>query len=979
MNLLKKTSYSLLLILFVISMIFAFNYKVESVFADTYSISIGSTNYTSLQDAIDAVPYNTETEIALSGNISVDNTISIAGDSALGNKLITFNIVADTTIKRANTTAFIMFNIDLSNVKFITSNNSKLIIDGNRYQILDAKDNAIIFKLTSSIFNMVGNISLINNTANVGAAINITPTSQVTLSGVYFSNNTADGWAAAIYNQGNLTVNNCNFENNYAGCIGGAILSQGTTKIINSIFDGNSLKGYQNYSGGRVFSSSVEQLGHIYGGVVAITSGTTTIENCEFINSNSASILDNRVRSYGGVIDLSGGTLNIISANFSNNTTDYGGAIFVQSGTLNVTDMTMNGNTARVEGGGLYVNGGTVVIENGTIGNNSSMENKAQDIYWATTNVNSKLSANVTSQNMYSIYSSVDLRVGANFALGNNSYINLEQGRIIYVKERLNTTSKILLSVNEATDETLVGEELIYFANQSAISTDIFSLSNPDYSLVLPSDYTSLAEPYLFVSIEYSVEFYQYYDSETNTYYNKIGDTQKVAFGGSATPPTLEQIGTRTGYQFGGWNTNDYENVTSSMKVYGIWGEEIVITFKVFDDNSNSYNVLTTNTIVSGTRLNTLPDIPDKTGYTVNAPYWAYDTQGNTAYSNETLSEATTLYAIYVPDILKVSFIREDGTKIEIEVDYNSAFTQEIPTISEKEGYNQVAPYWAYDEVGEQRFDPSAIIKNSFELYEIYTINEYEIKFYVNYYHNLALETGKESLETKFIGSIVINYNDVITNFPSLPYNVAYTQNSVIWDYNNAPISENLDIYGDIDINVYLVEFEASGEVIYSETVEHGKTLTQVPEIPEKIGHTQTAPIWQAESVETADNITVNTTFVAKYTKNVYTVTFILPDNTQVLRYVNHGESVNADNIISKNFGELIRFDKSLDNITENCEIYVSKVNLFMWLMIALGAIFLLILIIILIKIIKKKKLQSIARKGRGHRSRVGPYVSDDD
>ena len=906
MNLLKKTSYSLLLILFVISMIFAFNYKVESVFADTYSISIGGTNYTSLQDAIDAVPYDTETEIALSGNISVDNTISIAGDSALGNKIITFNIVADTTIKRANTTAFIMFNIDLSNVKFITSNNSKLIIDGNRYQILDAKDNAIIFKLTSSIFNMVGNISLINNTANVGAAINITPTSQVTLSGVYFSNNTADGWAAAIYNQGNLTVDNCNFENNYAGCIGGAILSQGTTKIINSIFNGNGLKGYQNYSGGRVSSPSIEQLGYIYGGVVAITSGTTTIENCEFINSNSASILDDRVRSYGGVIDLSGGTLNIISANFSNNTTDYGGAIFVQSGTLNVTDMTMNGNTARVEGGGLYVNGGTVVINGGTIGNNTSVDGKAQDIYWATSNVNSKLSANVTSQNMYSIYSSVDLRVGENFALGNNSYINLEQGKIIYVKEKLNTTNKILISVNGATDGTLVGEKLIYFASQSAISTDIFSLSNPDYSLVLPSDYASLTEPYLFVSIEYSVEFYQYYDSATDTYYNKIGGTQKVAFGGSATPPTIEQIGTRPGYQFGGWNTNDYENVKSSMKVYGIWGEEIVITFKVFDDNSNSYIILTTNTIISGTKLNTLPDISEKSGYMVNAPYWAYD------------------------------------------------------------------------EVGEQRFDPSAIIKNSFELYEIYTINEYEIKFFVNYYHNLALESGKELLETRFIGSIIVNYNDMITNFPSLPYNVAYTQNEVIWNYNNAPISENLNIYGDIDINVYVVKFEASGEVIYSETVEHGKTLTQVPEIPEKIGHTQTAPIWQAESFLT-DSITSNITFVAKYTKNVYTVTFILPDNTQVLRYAKHDESVNADNIISKSFGELIRFDKSLDNITENCEIHVSKVNLFMWLMIALGAILLLILIIILIKIIKKKKLQSIARKGRGHRSRVGPYVSDDD
>ena len=132
MKLLKKTSLALLSFLFVLSMALAFNTNLESVFADTYSISIVGTPYTSLQDAIDAAPYGTETEIQISGNISVASEITIAGDNALGIKKLILNFVADTNITRANTDKFIMLNINsLSNVTIKTSNNAKVVFDGN--------------------------------------------------------------------------------------------------------------------------------------------------------------------------------------------------------------------------------------------------------------------------------------------------------------------------------------------------------------------------------------------------------------------------------------------------------------------------------------------------------------------------------------------------------------------------------------------------------------------------------------------------------------------------------------------------------------------------------------------------------------------------------------------------------------------------------------------------------------------------------
>lgn len=976
MKLLKKTSLALLSFLFVLSMALAFNTNLESVFADTYSISIGGTPYTSLQDAIDAVPYDTETEIQISGNISVASEITIAGDNALGIKKLILNFVADTNITRANTDKFIMLNINsLSNVTIKTSNNAKVVFDGNlqseALETINSSTQCSIISISDSTFSINGDITFQNNYSYRGGAINALESSKITLDGITFQNNKVQNNGGALNFAGSTaSINNCQFLSNIGGARGGAIVSQGTLTLTNSNFDGNNLQGYTHDKNSKM-----------HGGTLTVMGGTTTITNCEFKNSYADDIKDERVMGYGGAIEVyNSGTLNIISASFDNNETDYGGAIAVTGGTLNITDMTMTNNTALKNGGGIYHNGGTVKINNGTISDNTATE-YGNDIYWVAEKTSaSYISANIASENIgQSIYVTKYLAVGENFALGNGSSICFANDIYVIVNEKLLTTNPIKLYAENTDDNDLVGENLVYFKNQAAITQDVFMLRDPTYSLVLPAGYESLSEPYLLVSAEYIVEFYQYYDAETDTYYNKIGSTQKVPFGASVTPPTTEEVGTREGFRFGGWNTTDYTYVTDHLTVYGIWGVEIEISYKIFNDSTNSWELVDSEIIVSGTKPTNFPTIPPKTGYTVHPSYWAYDTEGSTAYNNENIDDATTLYAIYVPDVLKVTFIHENGTTEEIEVEYNTAFTATIPTIASKIGYDQVTPYWAYDEAGDEPFDASRLIKSNFNLYEIYVINKYTVEFYVNYYHNLNAEGGKELLENKKISEIICNYNDIVSSFPGLPVNVAFTQNSVVWNYNNAPITENLVIYGDIDINVYLVKFEADGEIINSYNIEHGKTLTEIPEIPEKTGYTQTAPVWSLEGASTTDAVTSNRTFKAKYTQNIYTVTFILPDGNRVERNVRHGETVDGDNIIQKNFGELVRFDKSLDNITADCEIKVSKINLFMWIMIAFGCILLIILLIIVIKIIKKKKLQSIARKKHKQARRVGPFVTGDD
>lgn len=978
MKLLRKTTLTILSFLFLLSLVFAFNFNAESIYADAALIEMNGTTYTSIQDAIDSAPYDIETEIKLYGDISITNEIKIYGSSTLGVKKIILNIINNSKFSRPGNGEYSLFNINqFGNLKIITSNSSKLVVDYNKTNF-DNKDYPIINN--SGTLTLNGDITLKNSFVSVsGAAIRVSAGALTTLNNVNFENNNSNDKGGAISNNGNLIINNCNFINNSAGSWGGAICNMfGTINLSNCNFEENIITSKQTLATGNV----------CYGGAIAIYSGSITIDTCKFTNNNShmgVYVNSQLVMGHGGAIAVYGGTASILDAIFEGNNAYNGGAISVTGGRLNVTNMTMTDNIALYEAGGIYVNGGIVQISDGTIKNNVAPTGRAQDVYFVTSSASSCLfGAKITSENKYAIYSSQDFVVGKNFAISGGSYINLENDKKIIVKEQLVTSSPILIGIIGASDDELVGKPLVAFANQAAITRNVFTLSNPDYSLVLPTDYESLTEPYLFVSIEYTIEFYKYYDAETGIYSELISQ-QKIKFGENAVAPTEAEVGVREGYVFGGWSSNKYTNVKESIKIYAIWGQKIKITYKVFNDSTNRWEELPgltdeQKTIVSGSQILDLPSIPNKTGYTTHEPYWAYDQNGDTPYNNENVDEAMTLYAIYIPDILKITFIREDGSTIEIEVEYNTSFTDTIPTIATKTGYDQVAPYWAYDQGGEKAFDASKIIKTSFNLYEIYKINRYNVEFYVNFYHNLNAETGKELLECKKVHEMMVDYNTIIEMFPSLPANAAFTQNQVEWDYQNAPIVDNTKIYGGIDINVYLVKFEVDGEITNSYNVEHGKTLETVPVIPEKTGYNQVAPTWVLAGVSIEDVVTSNLTFVAKYTQNIYTVTFVLPDGSKVLRNVRHGESVNADNIISKGFGELIRFDRSLDNITEDCEIHVSKVNLFMWIMIALGGILLLVLLIIVIKIIKKKKLQSIARKKHKHtRNRVGPFVTGDD
>lgn len=153
---------------------------------------------------------------------------------------------------------------------------------------------------------------------------------------------------------GDLAITGCTFTNNSSGqSFGGAIftLSQSVISLLNvsnSVFANNSLtnnSGAGPDGGGAIMAETQ-------------TSSVDTIIGCTFSNNRAIGLAGN---TYGGAIQLNGGTLNIGSSTFVNNTAtgtgSLGGAIYADSGTVNMSFCRVVGNTALAGAGALYNHG----------------------------------------------------------------------------------------------------------------------------------------------------------------------------------------------------------------------------------------------------------------------------------------------------------------------------------------------------------------------------------------------------------------------------------------------------------------------------------------------------------------------------------------------------------------------------------------------------------------------------------------------
>ncbi|MBO4412840.1 MAG: hypothetical protein J5779_02380, partial [Clostridia bacterium] len=341
--------------------------------------------------------------------------------------------------------------------------------------------------------------------------------------------------------------------------------------------------------------------------------------------------------------------------------------------------------------------------------------------------------------------------------------------------------------------------------------------------------------------------------------------------------------------------------------------------------------------------------------------------------STKQIDDNTTIFVYLEPDILKVEFYVENELITELNVEYGNALkAEEIPAIPQKQNQDASA-YWLLRGETEE-FDFNLPITENLVLDAHYFINTYKVTFTLKYLKDFgqALEFTQSKQITKESG-----YELSAKDLPEFENKLGYNGESE-WENLNTTVNEDIEIFGVLQKDVLAVQFFVdSTQQGETQHVEYGKTIAEIsiPQIPTKEGYTQTEPYWvrdgQASAFDFNSPITENLTLVARYSQNVYNVTFVLPDKTEITKQVLHGETVSTEGVIEKSFGEIVSYSSSLENITEDQTIYVSKTNALLWSFIASFGALTIVAVIFIIKLIKKKKISSFAKSNKGKNKKL--------
>ena len=288
--------------------------------------------------------------------------------------------------------------------------NKDIVIDGKGHTI-DAKTLGRIFSIGDGFTVTLTNATLINGRAVEGGAI--CNDGSLTLSDVKLSDNAADSYGGAVFNNGHLVVGNSVFDSNdivnrgsasvdYGGaaiynwydgvltvsgsnftnniknykngdCLVGAVATIGDATVSGSCFVNNAGRwgGAITTSGALIAGDDVNTLtvsgstfkenGGLYGAGIFVWGSDFTVSDCVF-DKNTAFGKGNMTpnNNNGAAIEVTdtnkaiAGT--ITGSNFTNNKAQYGGAIDICEGNIKITDSIFVNNSADVEGGAIDIN-----------------------------------------------------------------------------------------------------------------------------------------------------------------------------------------------------------------------------------------------------------------------------------------------------------------------------------------------------------------------------------------------------------------------------------------------------------------------------------------------------------------------------------------------------------------------------------------------------------------------------------------------
>jgi uncharacterized repeat protein (TIGR02543 family) len=357
--------------------------------------------------------------------------------------------------------------------------------------------------------------------------------------------------------------------------------------------------------------------------------------------------------------------------------------------------------------------------------------------------------------------------------------------------------------------------------------------------------------------------------------------------GSLPTPPT------KTGYVFGGWNTQPNgagsqftgsTAVTASITVYAQWNTN---SFTVtFDDQSATTppSPSSMNVVSPAITVGSLPTPPTKTGYVFGGWFTQINGAGSQFTENTVVSAGITVYAKWNSYSYTVSFDGQNATtpaspSIKTVASPATAIDA-LPNPPAKTGYNFGGWFTQINGSG-TAFTASTVVTGSISVYAKWNTNEFTVTF-----DDQGATTAPNPTNTT-----VISPATTVGTLPTAPLKTGYIFGGWFTQLNGAgeeftatsAVTASITVYAKWNSYSYSVTFDGQGASTPASpsiktVISPATTIGVLPTPPLKtqysFGGWFTLQNGLGDPFTAATTVTTSTTVFAKWIPDVYTITF---------------------------------------------------------------------------------------------------------
>ena len=313
-----------------------------------------------------------------------------------------------------------------------------------------------------------------------------------------------------------------------------------------------------------------------------------------------------------------------------------------------------------------------------------------------------------------------------------------------------------------------------------------------------------------------------------------------------------------------------------------------VVTYKVTFEVNGHGDGIVAQTVDSGDKAS-VPSAPSEEGYTFAGWYTDPDCTEKYDFDSPVKSDIT-LYAKWTAVTYTVSFDTDGVGSAPSSQTVKHGGTVTKPSNPSAEGYTFNG--WYTNNDCTERYDFDTKVTSDITIYAGWTHIAYTVTFDTD---DMCTDPAAQT----------VYHGDTATP-PSLPSVEGYTfagwctDNDLTEPYDfDQPVTKDITLYADWDINTYTVTFDANGHgtAPAAQTVDYG-WMIDPPEIPTAVGYTFNG--WYTDSDCTEEynfdlSVTSDFTLYAGWTLNTYTVTFNAngQGTAPAAQTISHGSKVN--------------------------------------------------------------------------------------